>query len=82
MSREYITADCEERNGHSHEVRIWREYDTDGTTWVYRLRDCRFGTSSDSTTYPDDWGTVAGQGIVDPTSGATICGDNHSYFYR
>ena len=74
----YVDVDCEARNGHEHQVRIWREYDTDGETWVYRLRDCRFGTRSDDATYPDDWGT----GVMDDTTGMAVCADNHAYFSR
>jgi len=73
----YVDVDCEERNGHSHQVRIWREYDTDGVTWKYNLRDCRFGTASDKATYPDDWARV-----MDDTTGLAVCEDNHGYFDR
>ena len=73
----YVTIDCEERNSHSHQVRIWREYESDGITWKYNLRDCRYGTSSDLPNYPDDWDSV-----MDSDTGLAICSDNHGYFDR
>ena len=75
----YVTADCEETNSRSHQqVRIREEYDTDETTWIYRLRDCGFGTSSDGVSYPADWDT----GVMDTDTGLAVCADHHSYFYR
>ena len=73
----YAEIECEERNGHSHTIRVWRDYENDGVTWKYHVSDCRFGSISDSASfvYPDDW-TVA------DANGDTICADNHNAVQR
>jgi len=63
----FIEAECDTREGHQHFVRVWREYAVDGETWIYHLRDCRYGTRSDSDLwpYPMGWTTfnVNGEAI-------------------
>jgi len=82
----YLDADCDEREGHQHTVKVWREYDVDNQTdsasdssktWRYHLRDCRFGALSDwqQFEYPDDW-------TVHDDQGDAVCADHHNLLLR
>merc|ERR1712228_34720 len=85
----YAEIECEERNSHSHTVRVWRDYDTDGVTWKYHVSDCRFGSISDSDIfiYPERDSCLNvpsecnGWTIADDY-GDTICADNHNSIQR